>query len=134
EGAGQAYFTKTALAQTNLINVKITDKTEGNYFTYHSLITDVLEKEKGTIQYQFTTESDNPYYFTLPSQYDHDNVKLTLDKLDYHFSSPFRQRQVTNAAFRQKNQTHLFEVTLLEKIFKANQISLYEFDNERYQQ
>lgn len=134
EGSGQPYFTKKALAQTNLINVSITNKTEGNYFTYHSLINDVLGKEKGTIQYQFKTESDNPYYFTLPSQYDHENVKLTLDKLDYHFSSPFRQRQVTNAAFKQKNQNHLFEVTLLEEELKANQIALYEFDNERYQQ
>lgn len=132
-GNGQPYYSQRPIQQSDLIDVTITDYGDGNYFTYRSLIDDVLTINKGTLRHTFDINSNNPYYFTLPSQLDNNNVQLTLDGMEYLFTSPFRSRQVITAGFKAQQHEHIFDIHLQKEEVKANEVKLYEFDLPRFE-
>ncbi|MGO4936861.1 YfhO family protein [Fundicoccus sp. Sow4_H7] len=129
-GSGAAYFSEVPIDVSNLENVNITDEGDGDYLTY----VPINEDEDAIVELRFNTTSNNPYYFSIPSQFDDDNVALQLNGQRYRFYAPFRRRQLTNASYQtiQNNQT--FSFRLLEDELKANLVSLYEFDENRYNQ
>ncbi|UUX34586.1 YfhO family protein [Fundicoccus culcitae] len=129
-GNDTPYFTSVPIEITNLDNVTITDEGDGDYFTYTPIDSDA----DATVEMQFSTTSNNPYYFSIPSQFDDENVALELNGERYRFYAPFRRRQLTNASYQtiQNNQT--FTYRLLESELQANMVNLYEFDEERYNQ
>ena len=127
----QDYFIQHDFSQVAYENLKIADRGDGDYFTYQNLAS---KNEDGYFEYSFTTDSANPYYFTLPSQYNKDKVSLKLDGESYQFYTPYRRRQITNASFDSPQEKHTFRVSLKEKSLKANLIGFYEFDYPRYQE
>ena len=81
----------------------------------------------------FDTKSNNPYYFTLPSQFNNKNVDLLLNSGDYRFYTPSSGRQITNASFSKIANDQKLRIKLKNEKTKANLVNLYEFDLPRYE-
>ena len=129
DGSGQAYFQKKDFTKQDFINLEVSNKGDGDYFSYQK-----LDKNRtASLALYFDNLSDNPYYFTLPSQLSNKNVSLQLNSRDFEFYSPADARQIMPAAFNQENKDLLLRVNLKKDQLKANPVRLYEFDLERYQ-
>ena len=122
------FFVEKEFTDISYHNVTVSDRGDGDYFTYQN-----DNKKDNYIQYDFQPDSDNPYYFTLPSQYTHDKVDLELNGDRYRFYTPYRRRQITNAAYLAQNQPQSFTISLKENSMKANLPALYEFNLDDYQ-
>lgn len=132
EGTGEPYYTQHDFSDVTYENVRVTDTGDGDYYTYED--TSNSDTQKATINWHFDTTSNNPYYFTIPSQFSSKNVSFNLNGSRYRFYSPFRRRQVYNASYNTIRTDQVFEVELLEEELQANLLELYEFDLERYEQ
>lgn len=136
QGTGEAYFKEQTLAEPTYLNIDVSNVGDGDYYTYNKQIPDVNEQSEENpesyFEISFSTDSDNPYYFTLPSQFDDDNVSLSLNGQNYRFYTPYRRRQITNASFQTVSAYQTLKVKLLEDSLSANLISLYEFDQTRF--
>lgn len=128
KGSGQAYFEPIAFDKVSYQNVEVTDKGDGDYYTYQS---DLSKNQSGHVLYEFTTDSA-PYYFTLPSQLNKDNSDFKLNNENYEFYTPYRRRQITNASFDMAGPQTL-DHELKESKVQANLPYLYRFDLERYE-
>ena len=128
-GDGQPYFEERSFSNVVYTNLQVTDQGDGDFFTYK--ISDSYDA--GYFDLFFSTNSANPYYFSLPSQYSNNNVSLELNEQRYRFYTPANRRQLTNASFNQIRPDHKLRVTIEEDGMQANLVSLYEFDLERYQ-
>ncbi|MCR8968730.1 YfhO family protein [Facklamia sp. 7083-14-GEN3] len=130
DGNKQEFFKQQAFKKIDYLNLNVTDKGDGNYYTY--------KKEKtnrnASFALSFDTESNNPFYFTFPSQFSNRKVSLILNSKPYEFYSPTNSRQIMDAAFENSGKEHLLRVKLKKNTFKANLIRLYEFDLKSYQQ
>ena len=136
-GTGQPYFTEHSIDATNLENVKIANEGDGDFFKYERIsdevASDSTEKESpASIKLTFSTSSQNPFYFTLPSQIESDNASLKLDNKAYKIYTPFRRRQVTNASYNNIQANQQLTIELLEDELQINPVRLYEFDEQRY--
>lgn len=129
QGSGNPYFTQQPLDEATYHNIEVSTVGDGDYYTYNKQDTQV---DDAYFEISFATDSENPYYFTLPSQYDDENVSLSLNNKQYRFYTPYRRRQVTNASYRNISSDQSLKVNLLEDTVSANLVSLYEFDQIRY--
>lgn len=129
----EAIFKQVALEGPTLQHVVVSDDTEGDYKTYTKQTDIGVLNQHGTMTYTFSTPSHNPYYFTLPSQWDN-KVSLTLNGAHYAFYSPFKKRQITSASYDQIQQQQTLQVTLDVDELKANSPKLFEFNQQRYAQ
>ena len=137
KGAGQPYFTEHELKEEAPVNVTITNRGDGDYLTYsrnsESSNSDLTKsKSSHYFSFRFNTTSENPYYFTLPSQYDGEKTKLDLNSEAYHFYGTFSYRQITNASYKKIQDNQELKVRLEKPELKANLPKLYEFDKARY--
>lgn len=130
-GSGQAYFLKHPFSSINYENVTVVNEGDGDYYTYRNDTNS--DTEEAIISWHFATDSNNPYYFTLPSQYSKDNVSMRLNNQRYRFYSPYRKRQLTNASYNLIDDDQTFEIIIKEDELKANFVRLYEFDLDRYE-
>ncbi len=126
----EKYFRRQPFDQVEYHNVTVTDKGDGDYYTYEK----DNEKDTGYVELTFSTETENPYYFTLPSQLNKDKVSLNLNDTRYRWYTPYRRRQLTNASYGTIQDNQSFRFYLEEDEFTANLINLYEFDEARYDQ
>lgn len=129
DGTGEPYFTKVAFDEVEYDKVEVTDKGDGDYYTYQNQATG---EDDAWVHFHYTT-TDAPYYFTLPSQLNKDKVYLNLDHKRYRFYTPYRRRQITNASYQTPGE-HILSMQVKEDELKANLIYLYRFDEERYQE
>ncbi|WP_124057478.1 YfhO family protein [Vaginisenegalia massiliensis] len=149
DGSTSPFYIPRNFSKTQLNQVKITDKGDGDFYTYQKtkpnlkqIINQVQDsthpssssKHHPSVSLFFDTQSQNPYYFTLPSQFSQDNVRLKLNNQPYAFYSPIRSRQITNASYKSIRNNQVLSFELKEDKLKANLIKLYEFDLPRYQQ
>lgn len=132
QGTGEAYFSKQSLEDVSYHNIDVSNVGDGDYYTYDKQATDTTED--AYFELNFDTTSLNPYYFTLPSQFDDENVSLSLNGESYRFYTPYRRRQITNASYQTISQDQTLRVKLLEDSLSANLVSLYKFDQERFDQ
>ena len=123
------YFTRHSFDDVTYHNVRVTDTGDGDYYTYEN---DGTEDVPGYVELTFSTDSENPYYFTLPSQLDKDAVSLQLNNVRYRWYTPYRRRQITNASYGEIVDEQTFRFYLEEEDMTANLIYLYEFDEARY--
>lgn len=130
QGSGEPFFKEHPLDNVSYHNIEVANIGDGDYYTYNKQVT--ASDEEAYFEINFETESENPYYFTLPSQYDDENVSLTLNGQFYRFYTPYRRRQVTNASFQTIDSDQTLKVKLLEDSVSANLVSLYEFDQVRF--
>lgn len=130
QGTGEPYFVQHPLDEATYHNINVDNTGDGDYYTYHKQVTEA--DEEAYFEIDFATDSDNPYYFTLPSQYDDENVSLSLNGQLYRFYTPYRRRQITNASFQTIDSQQSLKVKLLEDSVSANLVSLYEFDQARF--
>lgn len=131
KGDKNPYFKERKFNKVVYKNAAVTDKGDGDFFTYvHS------PNKNGEAYFDliFDTNSTNPYYFTLPSQFNNKNVDLLLNSGDYRFYTPASGRQITNASFNKIAKDQKLRIKLKNEKTKANLVSLYEFDLPRYQQ
>lgn len=126
----QSFFIERPIRLGPLSGLTIANKGDGDYYTYKLQ----NRQEPGSFILNFQTPTANPYYFTLPSQFTSKKVKLQLDGQAYRTYTPFKARQITNAAYLSRQLNHQLKVILSKDGFKANLVSLYEFDLEKYQQ
>lgn len=129
QGSGDAYFEERELKDGSYHNVEVTSVGDGDYLTYEVIDPTI---DEAYFEFEFATDSENPYYFTLPSQYDDENVSLSLNGQRYRFYTPFRRRQITNASYQTIDDSQVLRVKLLEDSLSANLVSLYEFDENRF--
>ena len=137
KGNGKPYFTEHELKEESPVNVTITNRGDGDYMTYsrNSEANDsdpTKPKLPHYFSFRFNTTSENPYYFTLPSQYDGEKTKLDLNSEAYHFYGTFSFRQITNASYKKIQDNQELKVRLEKPELKANLPKLYEFDKARY--
>ncbi|MGO4927643.1 YfhO family protein [Fundicoccus sp. Sow4_D5] len=130
QGSGEPYFTEHAMDEASYHNIEVSNVGDGDYYTYNKIVTE--SDDEAYFEINFATESENPYYFTLPSQYDDETVALSLNGQQYRFYTPYRRRQVTNASYLTIRPDQIFKVKMLEDSLSANLISLYEFDQARF--
>ncbi|MBG9980072.1 YfhO family protein [Facklamia lactis] len=130
EGNGETYFKKKAFNEVVYNNLEVADKGDGDFYTYRATSKD----QKGSFTLYFDTESENPYYFTLPSQFSNSNVSIQLNNDKYSFYTPAEGRQITNASFNHIQSDQNIRVNLKKDSLKSNLISLYEFDLKRYEE
>ena len=123
------YFTRHMFDDVNYHNVRVTDTGDGDYYTY---VNDGTEEDPGYVELTYSTETENPYYFSLPSQLDKKKVSLQLNDVRYRWYTPYRRRQLTNASYGTIQNDQHFRFYLEEKEMTANLINLYEFDEARY--
>ena len=57
---------------------------------------------------------------------------MSLNGQRYRFYTPFRRRQITNASYQTIDDSQVLRVKLLEDSLSANLVSLYEFDENRF--
>lgn len=128
-GDGSDYFVRHTFDDASYHNVRVTDTGDGDYYTY---VNDGTDEVPGYVELTFSTDSENPYYFTLPSQLDNDAVSLQLNHVRYRWYTPYRRRQVVNASYGEAASEQTFRFYLEEDEMTANLIYLYEFDEARY--
>ncbi|MBF6626481.1 YfhO family protein [Aerococcaceae bacterium zg-BR9] len=132
-GDGTPYYTEKPLSEPELTDVAITRKEAGGYYRFQSLIKDVVQFDKGSINYNFSTDTNNPYYLSLPSQINDQKLRMELDKEEFVFASPFRQRQLVSVADNQALTNHVLSMILQTPSLQMNPPTLHEFDIHRYQ-
>lgn len=138
QGTGDPYFTQHVIEQDSLQNVAITNQGDGDFYTYERTSASELEstdtntEKSSKIRLTFSTTSNNPFYFTLPSQIEGDNASLQLNNQSYKIYTPFRRRQITNATYQKIQNSQTFSIELLEDELKINPVRLYEFDEQRF--
>lgn len=130
KGDGSAYFSEKEFSSVEHHNLEVTGIGDGDYYSYEkdSNQTD----EDALIRLTFETTSQHPYYFSLPSQFDDENVSLRLNDKRYRFYTPYRNRQITNASYQTIDEAQQLEVTLLKDTLSANLVKLYEFNETRF--
>lgn len=136
-GDGSPYFKEQDFTQVEHQNLDVSGTGDGDYFTYEASVppsTAGKENDTTAIKLSFETTSEHPYYFSLPSQYDDENVSLRLNGKRYRFYTPYRNRQLTNASYQTIDEAQELEVALLNDTLSANLIKLYEFDETRFNQ
>lgn len=126
-GTKHAYFKKHPVSEPIMHNVILTDTGDGDYYTYKR-----TQDKYAYVEFKFNTSSNNPFYFTLPSQFTSKNVKLSLNGERYRFYTPYRHRQITNASYKHVENNQTFRFFLEKNEIQVNQIYLYEFDEKRY--
>ncbi|XJS11540.1 YfhO family protein [Aerococcaceae bacterium WGS1372] len=130
-GNQDPYFKQHEFNNITYENIEVTDKGDGDYYTYTDTTTN--DNQIAKMIWEFDTESTNPYYFSIPSQYSSKNVSLDLNSNHYRFYSPFRRRQLYNASYGSIQNNQEFEVELIDGDLKANLVELYEFNLDRYE-
>ncbi|MDO4775014.1 MAG: YfhO family protein [Aerococcaceae bacterium] len=134
QGSGVSYFTQHPVEQASLQNVTIADQGDGDFYTYERTqqVDDSASDKSAKIRLTFSTTSNNPFYFTLPSQIENDNASLQLNDHAYKIYTPFRRRQITNATYHTTQNNQTLSIELLEDELKINPVRLYEFDEARF--
>ncbi|MBK0347668.1 YfhO family protein [Aerococcaceae bacterium zg-ZJ1578] len=132
-GNNKPYYTEQALSEPILQDIELTKIETGDFYHFNSLIKDVLQFDKGSLTYSFKTDTDNPYYLSLPSQINDKKVRMELNGEEFVFASPFRQRQLVSIADNQALTNHQLAVILQTAKLQMNQLKLYEFDLPRYE-
>jgi uncharacterized membrane protein YfhO len=86
------------------------------------------------IEFQFTPETNNPYYLILDSGIDDKNANLYLNdvKLDYY--KTYRNDQVINIASNQAGENVTFTIELIGDNIRIQDLKLYEFDQNSFEQ
>lgn len=130
QGTGEPYFGEHSLEDVSYHNIDVSNVGDGDYYTYDKQ--DGESTDEAYFEVNFETTNLNPYYFTLPSQFDDENVSLSLNGQSYRFYTPYRRRQVTNASYQMVSPEQTLRVKLLEDSLSANLVSLYEFDQVRF--
>lgn len=138
-GTGKPYYHSVPIQDGQLNQVTISDQGDGDYYLYErSYQSDSSLKTPDSsdhyFEMKFHTTSNNPYYFTLPSQYDGDKVRMKLNDDTYRFYGTYRHRQVTNASYQTKENNQSLKIFLKKDDLQANLVKLYEFDEARYHQ
>lgn len=131
KGNKAPYFTRHDFTDVTYEHIEVTDRGDGDYYTY--VDTSQSDEQVAKMIWEFDTNSTNPYYFSIPSQYSSKNVKLKLNNTHYRFYSPFRRRQLYNASYDLIQANQQMEVELIDGDLKANLIELYEFNLDRYE-
>lgn len=124
----QSYFTHIDLEQASYDNIKVTDKGDGDFFTYQK----INNNKHGSIQYAWTFDTDQSYYLTLPSQYDNNRLSFSYDGSPLQLYTPFKGRQILGLGIDQAGTDHQFKINIKRDRFKANLPELYRFDRHRY--
>lgn len=122
------FFTKVPMKNVHLTNAEVIDEGDGDFYTYRK-----IDKTKPAyVEIPFDIPTGNTYYFTLPSQWTSKNVSVKLNGHKYRITMPYRTRQITNASYQRIMADQTLEIELLKEEMKANNVYLYEFDQERY--
>ena len=139
-GTGEPYFTERTIREAATQGVSIATRGDGDYLTYiqdSSATEGTIANSPKTVaphyfEFGFDTTSNNPYYFTIPSQYDGEKVSMNLNNEPYRFYGTFHYRQITNAAYKKIQDNQLLQIHLKKQTLQANLVKLYEFDEARY--
>lgn len=139
-GNGKPYFQSVPIQDGELHQVTISDQGDGDYYLYERTPQsnqedhDTDDSTNAYFEVKFHTTSNNPYYFTLPSQYDGEKVRMELNDDTYRFYGTYRHRQITNASYQTKANNQSLKIFLKKDDLQANLVKLYEFDEARYHQ
>ena len=123
------FFEQVPLAEPSYDNLVVVSKGDGDYYTYHKNRADQV----GTINYQISLPTTDPYYLSLPSQYDNDAVSLNIAGQGLKYYRPYKTRQLLNIAYQNKHPNIELAIKLHKIPFKANLPRLYRLNLEQYQ-
>lgn len=84
------------------------------------------------IDFQFTTESEEPYYLVIDSRLDEDNTHFRLNGEAFPYYKSYRTDQVFNLASGTANRSIEFSLELLEEMLTIRDLNLYRFNLEQF--
>lgn len=89
--------------------------------------------EDASIELQFVTETDEPYYLILDSRIDDDVATLTLNGENLKYYKTYRNDQILNVASGVSDQTVRFGFELLEESLTIRDLALYRLNMNQFE-
>lgn len=121
------YFTPIAFNSTVLQNVA------SNGSMQNVLYTKQISNKKAMVDFQFTPQTDDPYYVTLGPSVKTENAKIYLNGKLLNQYKTYRDPLVINIASRQKGETITLSFELLEESLWLDNLHLYRFNEPAFQ-
>ncbi|MEG2292222.1 MAG: YfhO family protein [Carnobacterium sp.] len=121
------YFTPLAFNSTVFQNV--TSNGNMQNITYKKQVAN----KKATVDFQFTPQTDDPYYITLGPSIKEKNATIYLNGKVLNQYKTYRDSIVINVASRQKGETITISFELLEDTLWLDNFHLYRFNEAAFQ-
>lgn len=128
------YYQELTLTLVQSQSLQLIDQAPGEFLTYQSTIMDPLTRVKGSLTYQFTPTSDDPYFISIPSQLNKDHATLSLNGLELNYFSPFTSRQLNPLPEITSGKTYQVQLDILQSQQAFNPIRIFQFDMSAYQE
>lgn len=123
------FFESVSLPEPTYDNLQVISKGDGDYYTYRK----IQQIDPGKIHYSLTFKTADPYYLSLPSQYDNDAISLRFNDQALKYYRPYKTRQLMSLAYHATNQKLPLDINLSKTPYKANLPRLYRLNLANYQ-